>query len=247
MDVSKENASQSRVELPAKMLPGLRLLLEAYNYGRQLHRGAWDFAVEMSLLQNLGFVRNDFRWLVYKGYLEHAVEVTDSDDDCRKFSHDGTLVFSEGSCFVLTESGARVAESLPSDEHSVQPNTHIQPSADTASESTSATNGLVPVWDPHKRQLSVGEFLVKEFKLRAPTQEAILTVFAEEGWPPRVDDPLPPLPDADPKERLRNTVKNLNRRQSHHLIRFMADGTGTAVRWELIPQDQRKGPVKRPK
>jgi hypothetical protein len=39
--------------------------------------------------------------------------------------------------------------------------------------------------------------VVKEFKLPAPNQETILTAFQEEGWPPRIDDPLPPVPQAE--------------------------------------------------
>jgi hypothetical protein len=66
-------------------------------------------------------------------------------------------------------------------------------------------------------------------------QEAILMAFEEEQWPPRIDDPLPGHPDLLPKRRLHDTIKSLNRNQKNSLIRFMGDGTGEGIRWELIP------------
>ena len=39
---------------------------------------------------------------------------------------------------------------------------------------------------------------VKQYRVPSPNQEAVLTVFQEEGWPPRIDDPLSPVPDGFP-------------------------------------------------
>jgi hypothetical protein len=66
-------------------------------------------------------------------------------------------------------------------------------------------------------------------------QEAILMALEEEHWPPRIDDPLPGHPNHLPKRRLHDTIKSLNRNQKNNLIRFMGDGTGEGIRWELIP------------
>ena len=76
--------------------------------------------------------------------------------------------------------------------------------------------------------------LVKHFKWPALNQETILAAFEEEGWPPRIDDPLPPLPEQDPKRRLHDTIKCINRNQKHHLIHFHGDGTGEGVIWEFV-------------
>jgi hypothetical protein len=76
--------------------------------------------------------------------------------------------------------------------------------------------------------------VVKQFKSPAMNQETILTAFEEENWPPRIDDPLPPEPDLDPKRRLHATINSLNGRQKNPLIRFVGDGTGEGVRWELV-------------
>ena len=68
----------------------------------------------------------------------------------------------------------------------------------------------------------------------------ILAAFEEEGWPPRIDDPLPPKPDQDPKRRLHDTINSLNRNQQHLLIQFFGDGSGQGIRWNLIPQSPQK-------
>jgi hypothetical protein len=62
----------------------------------------------------------------------------------------------------------------------------------------------------------------------------VLAAFAEEGWPPRIDDPLPPCGEPTPKNRLRFTIRRLNAYQQQPLIRFFADGTGQGVRWERL-------------
>src|SRR5947208_16269474 len=66
----------------------------------------------------------------------------------------------------------------------------------------------------------------------APVQDTILSVFQESGWPTRIDDPLPPAAGQDPKLRLREVVKRLNRHQRPYLIRFRTDGRGKGILWE---------------
>ena len=43
--------------------------------------------------------------------------------------------------------------------------------------------------------------------------------------------------EQDPKRRLSDTTKCLNRKQTNELIRFRGDGTGEGVTWELVGQD----------
>lgn len=81
----------------------------------------------------------------------------------------------------------------------------------------------------------MGGVVVKQFKVPAPNQELILAAFQEEGWPVHIDDPLPPRAEQDTKRRLHETITSLNRHQRVRLVRFMGDGTGQGVRWELIP------------
>ena len=104
--------------------------------------------------------------------------------------------------------------------------------------STTALVRPTPRWDRDRHELRVGGELVKQFKLPSPNQEMILMALEEESWPPRIDDPLPPSQKLDAKQRLHDTIKNLNRNQKHRLIRFMGDGTGQGVRWQLIAESQ---------
>ncbi len=63
-----------------------------------------------------------------------------------------------------------------------------------------------------------------------------MSAFQEDGWPARIDDPLPPTPETDPKRRLSDAIKCLNRKQLNPLLRFSGDGTGEGVLWDLIAE-----------
>lgn len=90
-----------------------------------------------------------------------------------------------------------------------------------------------PCWTPKRRTLHLGGRLLKKFMRPAAVQELILTVFEEEGWPERIDDPLPLQPATPPSHRLRNAVRSLNRGLNSNDICFHADGTGTGITWAL--------------
>lgn len=95
----------------------------------------------------------------------------------------------------------------------------------------------VPTWDSQRRELRINGTTVKRFKWTAVNQEAVLAVFEEEGWPLRIDDPLPPHPEQNSKRRLSDTIKCLNRKQQNKRIHFRGDGAGEGVTWELVGQD----------
>ena len=100
---------------------------------------------------------------------------------------------------------------------------------------TLALHGLhLPQWDPQCRVLRVGQRVVKQYRRSSPNQEIVLSAFQEENWPHRIYDPLPPQGEQEPKCRLHDTIKWLNRNHEHCLIRFLGDGTGEGVCWELI-------------
>ena len=92
----------------------------------------------------------------------------------------------------------------------------------------------VPRWDGMRRELLIEGQVVKRFRVAAPNQIAVLAAFEEEGWPPRVFDPLPPQEDQEPKRRLRETIRALNRHQRPPMLRFSGDGTGQGVLWEWV-------------
>ncbi len=81
---------------------------------------------------------------------------------------------------------------------------------------------------------------MKRYRVQAPNQELVLTVFEELGWPVCIDDPLPPDGDKDPKERLQATIKSLNRCQRGPFIRFYGNGTASQICWEIVARRPRR-------
>jgi hypothetical protein len=96
-----------------------------------------------------------------------------------------------------------------------------------------------PRWIAERRELWFGNTIIKRFRTPAANQETLLTVFEEENWTHRIDDPFPSgHQTVMAMERLRSTVKALNQ---HHVtpnvVRFEMDGTGQAVLWTPVVQD----------
>jgi hypothetical protein len=226
------NGCSGQVHLPKQR--GFALLLEAYDYAHHVGRHLWDFAVESHLLRSFGLTENDFRWLVCKGYVKHAEEVTRPGEMGRQFKPSGELVFSAKTCFVLTEVGVQFLRNHAHEQASpiVLPIVLDSPRhPGKPRENRTEEEIVVPSWDVDRRELRYAGTLVKQFRMPSPNQEHILMAFEEEHWPPRINDPLPPNPMTEPKQRLRETIRSLNRNQKEHLIRFMGDGTGEGVIW----------------
>jgi hypothetical protein len=226
-------------EKAAKFHSALALLLEASEYAEQTSGDCWEFAVEIQQFRELGLSYNDLRWLVRKQFVKHAREVTIPGDDGRAFRATGDLTFTECTCFVLTPDGfvtARECCEARSDNGPPRPFMIRVPDRSDA-----RAEPRVPTWDAEKRVLCFDGQIVKRFKWHAMNQETILAAFEEEGWPVRIDDPLPPQPEQDSKRRLSDTIKCLNRKQQNGLIHFRGDGTGEGVIWEIVEQDDSNG------
>jgi|GEM_PF-2147989 len=95
-----------------------------------------------------------------------------------------------------------------------------------------------PLWKTEERELWVGKTLVKGFKRTASNQELILSVFEEEGWPEWIDDPLPIAKNIQPKQRLKDAVKSLNRQQKNSVLHFYGDFVNGRIQWKLAPPDR---------
>jgi hypothetical protein len=235
---NRDNAGPRKIEGPPSVFrrgyDALLLLVEAYEYAQELERDVWDFAVEIDALRQAGYSNNEFRWLVCQGFTDHAPETTLPGSETRSFSrppHGPGLMFSPRTAFVLTHSGFRFARGAL---HNVLSRAFLVgvPYAKNGN-GARAHHGLKPRWDRDRQELRVGDILVKQFKVPAANQERVLAAFEEEGWPVHIDDPLPPAPDQDPKRRLHDTINSLNRNQKRRLVRFVGDGTGQGVRWQL--------------
>jgi hypothetical protein len=230
---------------PPSIQRAVWLLLKASMYAEDTGKKTWEFAVTIGELRREGIAKNELRWLVSRGYVEHAVELTRTGSE-RSFDRDVNLRFCKRSAFVITSSGMAYSRewvngSAPSEVRDgvvanlfatamLRNKPQLVPDEHQGSHSNAC-----PKWDRDRRELRFGNKLIKVFKLPSPMQEAILMAFEEEHWPPRIDDPLPGHPDYPPKRRLHDTIKSLNRNQRNTLIRFMGDGTGEGIRWELVP------------
>jgi len=205
---------------------GVRELRKAYELAVDANRDKWDFAVELPILRRFGLTESDFRWLVCKGIVEHAFEVAAKEGNKRKFRPTKALKFKHRTCFVLTKEFAQKVIGHDATVVALHPEQRARDNVE-----------LAPQWDGGRHELYLADFLVKRYRWPAKNQETVLTAFAEEQWPDEgVDDPLPPHADTDPKQRLRDTIKCLNRNQAHRLIRFRGDGTGERVIWEFTPK-----------
>lgn len=204
-------------------------LVLAFEYAADTKSSVWDFAVSIQQLLRLGATETDLRWLIRKGMVVHRREVTVRGDNGREFRSTGNLTFSRRTCFVLTEAGRKNVNS------ECDPVIHFNvPRPNHGDSSEIRSNYPVPRWEADLRKLLFDQQLVKRFKWPAVNQEMVLCAFQEEGWPARIDDPLPPQAEQDPKRRLADTIKCLNKKQENHLIHFHGDGTGQGVIWERV-------------
>lgn len=224
----------AEADLAPEVEAALVQLAIARSYAMDLGSGPWEFAVEIERLTDVGLTASDLRWLVQKGYVSHGREVTQPGDRSRQFQCTHNLAFSRETCFILTESGASLVGGergkLPVAPPVAANKTRTSPSVVRLP----ADGLMLPAWDPQRRTLSVDGRIVKQYRVPSRNQEAVLSAFQEEGWPPCIDDPLPPSGDQHPKHRLHATIRCLNANQENRLIRFRGNGTGQGVLWEPI-------------
>jgi hypothetical protein len=194
------------------------VLQEALDDAQKSGGDPWQFSIAKADLLDLGLRVTDLRWLVAAGLLSHAAELPCSPGEGRVFRQTSALAITSASCFLLSLDDARQIPGPP-----VAP-----PPRDQSPE---APCGICPVWDPSRRELTIRGLMVKRFRTPADCQELILTVFQEEGWPYRIDDPLTGRCGPDGRHRLHDVVRGLNRHQRAARVRFSRDGTGQGVCW----------------
>jgi hypothetical protein len=199
--------------------PALGLLLEGYEAARDLACDLWEFAVEIAALLAEGLTNSQLRWLLNVQYLQHAVEKEKPDSAHRVFAPLANGSLPARSCFILTPEGAGLVRA------------RLGLRADGQEETVAAA---LPCWDQEHHQLRLGSVLVKEFTQPAEIQELVFRAFQEECWKRRIDDPLPPAPNQDPKRRLNRTVRNLNRGMKNRLIEFGGGGDGESICWRVV-------------
>jgi hypothetical protein len=190
--------------VPSQEMVAVLMSLRAANCAAlEFKSDKWDFAVSIRSLKKSGAGETDFRRLIVGRLAEHASEQSRSRSGRRTFRGFGSLKLTAKSCFVLAPAGERLLPPI----------------------------GAVPRWDRELRKLWYGVLLVKEYRNPAESQETILSAFEEDGWPPRIDDPLPVVGEINPTERLHEAIRGLNRAQRNRLLTFRRDGTGEGVVW----------------
>ncbi len=210
--ILQSNVTALRVQV------ALRLLREALATAAALNRESWDFAIELDQLHSVGLSNTEIRVLLCGQFALHAYEERDTAGNVRTFRPIQNLSLPCEAAFVLTEKGLRLLEQMDETVRNYV--------------SVATPPNLRPRWDRVHRQLFWGGRLVKRFRVPAPNQENIISVFEEDGWPDAIDDPLPQAPDIDPKTRLHDAIKNLNK-QIHRLLSFRGDGSGQRILWAL--------------
>lgn len=206
----------------------LRLLSEAWRAAQAKGCNVWQFAVEIEELRAEDVSNTDLRCLLCGGYLEHARECTRAGSPRRLFQPLNALVLPKRTCFVLTAKGWQAASAFAAEKAALG---LAMPHEGPALPSSRPP---VPHWDAEARRLWWQERLIKEFRRPAVNQELVLAALEEEGWPLRIDDPLPQTPGIDPKMRIHDAIKALNRHHLHRIIRFGGDGSGRGIQWFLM-------------
>ena len=84
----------------------------------------------------------------------------------------------------------------------------------------------LPAWDATTGELALDGRVVRTVAVRATNLRPILSAFQEEGWPPRIDDPLP---GSESGQRLHRAIAELNNGLAD--ISFHSDGRTSGVIW----------------
>jgi hypothetical protein len=104
--------SQAYTFIPDRFRAGLADLLTAYDYAQDSRTDPWQFAVELSQVLSAGAALADIRWLVLRGFAEHARETTVPGDSKRTFRALAPTSFPTDLYVTLTAAGASAVRSL---------------------------------------------------------------------------------------------------------------------------------------
>jgi len=222
-------ASAPTARMRRRLVRAFPILQDARACALDLQTTLWTFAIGLGSLLDAGLTMSDLNWLHGKGIIVHARELTGPSSKRRTFKHNPTAAFVRRTWFVLTDDGAAYAARLTEDR--------ISESIGALDQAVDLVGGgvsLKPCWDKSRRELRLRSLLIKRFKVPAPNQERVLDAFQEDGWPSRIDDPLPPSGNRPAKQRLRETVACLNRHQSTACLRFESDGNGLGICFRIV-------------
>ncbi len=232
--IERQQSGAANELLSIEVQTALNLLHSSNSYAEDVGQDVWQFAIEIVQLRQIGLTDSAMRWMLCRGDMLHADEVTKIGDSRRSYRSLGIFTLTPTTCFVAKQTNG-LGERISACGHNAT-DSHC-------SFASAESQKLAPFWDEMRHELLLGELVVKRFKHKSRNQEAILATFQEDGWPYKVYDPLSPILDCDPKRRLNDTIKGLNHHQENSLIRFRGDGTGEAVIWELTGDFKSKSTI----
>lgn len=215
--------------LLAEVQKALTHLHRAHEFALDVQLDIWQFAEPLRNLAAMGVQEPALRWLVVKGYAEHAHELTTFSEADRRFRPSSNVSFGPKTCFVITEAGAEFMQDQQEEASLAAPILRFP--------TQTAATAPMPRWDRQTRTLYFGDQIVKRFREPAANQEAVLSTFEEQDWTQVIEDPLPPVGvESSPEMRLRNTIRRLNANQVNPLLHFRGDGSGFRILWEVVEQ-----------
>jgi hypothetical protein len=190
--VALSGLNVAAVPIPRYISVALALLLRTYEYAEESGSDLWDFATEIGELRAAGLPTDDLRWLVAKGYAKHGEDISVYGAAHRKFRRSRGMIFRDTTAFALTRAGAAMVSMFLEDcpdlrghqvEHSRENETVRLATVAKGPLLLEGDNGktflpygrhlpvgVKPVWDSRRRELCVGEILVKQFRVPAKNQ-----------------------------------------------------------------------------
>ncbi|MEI8211023.1 MAG: hypothetical protein WCI02_02665 [Planctomycetota bacterium] len=230
MSSAIQSANPLQVWLRERLSRGCNLLFAAYEYSQTCRCDRCQLAITLEELFSAGIDCADCRWMVVEGIIEHFTETTYPGDKTRSFRQ-GDALLTKQSAFMLTQYGVQFIRCefqlpvVPEQPQLVlrQPDPPLVPPLE---------EDPIPNWDASRHELWFDGRLIKQYRIPSANQTTILAAFEEDGWPPRIDDPLPFHCDIDSRRRLNDTIRNLNRSRIHPILRFAGDGSGEGILWE---------------
>jgi hypothetical protein len=213
----------SREQLISFLIADLHLLSASYE-ARAQGRPPREAPVEFHWLRQFGVEKDVVLWLLFQGQVDH-LQAGPAEG---VWAARASAVVGEDSAFALTPLGEAFGEVLVG--------RLLVPAGDgefVAGWRLLRVGQLTPRYSKEERRLTWGRTEVKRYRQPSGNQEMILLAAEELGWTRWFDDPLPRIRTGNPKARLHDAIKGLNRHQEAKLVRFRGDGTGTRLGWEL--------------
>ena len=146
-ETQPQEAAESDL-VSAEVQSALQLLQRSNAYAEDVGQDVWQFASEIGQLRNLGLSDSAMRWLLCRGEILHADEVTNLGDCRRSFRALGIFTLTPTTCFIAKPTNHNgEAFSTFGGQLSMESN---------QSYGTTEPQKLKPFWDDIRHELLIG-------------------------------------------------------------------------------------------